>query len=255
MKRYAVAIAGCLLWLQASARSQTITDVNTHAWFMYFGDHPVSDRWGVHLEAQARRSDVVNRWQQLLLRPGVNWQLRSNIMLTAGYAYVRTHPYGDFPGKATFPEHRIFQQALIKHKAGKLGVQHRLRLEQRYVGKIGAQTVPDGWEYRNRFRYMLRGDIPLQRDALKRKGFYVGLYDEVFLGFGANRGPQAVDQNRAYGALGYNFGKIGKLETGYLHQYVPQRNGRIVEHNHTLQVAFYSSFPFRKKSEARSPIR
>lgn len=227
--------------------AQKIQDLNSHGWFMYFGDHPVSDRWGLHLEGQWRRADGITQWQQLLLRPGVNYSLKPNLILTLGYGFVRTHPYGDFPGPRVFPEHRVFQQLLAKHKGGPFRWQHRFRLEQRLIdqGRLGG---PSEWQYRNRFRYMLRSDFPLQREALARKGAYLGLYDEVFLAFGGHRGPQAVDQNRAYGAIGYNFGLIGRLEAGYMHQYVPQRNGRIVEHNHTAQVAFYSNFPFRKSS-------
>lgn len=211
---------------------------------MYFGDHPVSERWGVHLEGQIRRTGVISGWQQFMVRPAVNYTLNDNFMVSGGYAFIRSHPYGDFPSGAVFPEHRTYQQLLAKHKAGPIPIQHRFRLEQRWIGLVRSpgEEVFD-WQYRNRFRYMLRGDIPLRRDGK----LYIGLYDEIFLNFGANSGPKALDQNRAYGALGYNFGRIGKLEVGYLHQYVPQRNGVIVEHNHTLQVAFYSTFPFRKQ--------
>ena len=97
------------------AGAQTIQDTNLHAWFMYFGDHPVNDRWGVHLESQVRRANAGLTWQHLLIRPGINYQLNKNVMLTAGYAYVRTSPYGDVPAKTAFPEHRVFEQALIKY--------------------------------------------------------------------------------------------------------------------------------------------
>lgn len=103
----------------------------------------------------------------------------------------------------------------------------------------------EDWQTRNRFRYMLRADIPLPIGNAQRFG--IGLYDEFFVQFGANRGIRALDQNRAYGALTYKITKTNRIEFGYLHQYVPQRNGRIVEHNHTLQFALYSSTPFRKK--------
>jgi Protein of unknown function (DUF2490) len=221
------------------------TDTNFHNWLMYFGDHPVSDHWGIHLEGQFRRTNGGLAPQQLLLRPGLNYQLNSHLMLTGGYAFVRTSRYGDFPGVAAFPEHRFFEQALIKHKVGKIPIQHRLRLEQRLVGSV---PVPDadveGWDTRHRFRYMLRGDIPLPFRMGGEKRFGIALYDEAFYQFGANRGARYFDQNRAYGALTYKLTKTNRLEFGYLHQYVAQRNGLIVEHNHTLQVALYSVTPF-----------
>jgi hypothetical protein len=232
----------CLIAALAPSFAQTTTDTNAHAWFMYFGDHPLTSRWGVHLEGQYRRSDLGLRWQQLLLRPGVNFQINRYASATVGYAFVNSYPYGDFPSKATLPEHRVFEQLWIKHPVGRVGMQHRLRLEQRAV-----QVIPDDdnsrreTELRHRFRYMLRGDIPLS------ERFYLGLYDEFFLGFGGNRGVRYLDQNRAYGALGLRVSAFEKFEVGYLHQYVPQRNGRIIEHNHTLQVALFSSRPFRRE--------
>src|SRR5690606_28439385 len=98
----------------------------------------VSERWGVHLEGQWRRHDGPLAPQQLLLRPGVNFQVNDAVMLTAGYAFVDTHRYGDFPAPARFPEHRVFQQAAVSHAVGRTRLAHRYRLEQRYIG----QTSP-----------------------------------------------------------------------------------------------------------------
>ncbi|MEX2262765.1 MAG: DUF2490 domain-containing protein [Bryobacteraceae bacterium] len=242
--RTAVTVAA-LLFTQAAAAQSTgprLRDTNANGWFMYFGDHPVSEKWGIHLEGQWRRYDVITRWQQLLLRPGVNYELNRSVMFTVGYGYINTWPYGDFPAADAFPEHRIFQQVLLKHKAGKVDLQHRYRLEQRFIGEVGRREDGskqiESWRYQNRFRYMLRGSIPL------RGPWYVGLYDEIFLHFAPNFGPNVFDQNRAYGALGYNFGRIGRLETGYMNQLLAQRNGRVLEVNHTLQLGFYSNLPF-----------
>jgi len=87
------------------------TDSNFHGWLMYFGDHPVSDRWGAHLEAQFRRTNGGLDPQQLRLRPAVNFTVNPHLMLTGGYAYVRTSRYGDYPAVAAFPENRFFEQA------------------------------------------------------------------------------------------------------------------------------------------------
>lgn len=240
--------SGFFLAGQASIPAQTLDDHNAHAWFMYFGDHPVSDRWGIHLEAQARRSNIAGTWQQFMFRPGVNYQLNSHVMLTAGYAYVRSHPYGSFPANARFPEHRIFQQVLVKHAWKRTSFQHRFRQEQRFVGQVPRPNAEvDDWQYRNRFRYMVRNDIPLPFRTGAERRFGIALYDEIFLNFGANRGPRVLDQNRAYIALTYKATKNNRVEFGYLHQYIPQRNGRIYEHNHTLQFAWYSVTPFRKQ--------
>ena len=229
-----------------SQNSQRISTVNTNGWYNYFGDHAVSERWGVHLEGQWRRHDVITQWQQLLLRPGINFSPNKNVMLTAGYAFVDTYPYGEFPVAYRFPEHRIFEQVILKHELGKLGLQHRYRLEQRYLGQKAepSDTRIDFWRYENRFRYMMRVNIPLGEG----KRFHLGVYDEIMVNFGNNVGANIFDQNRAYAAIGYSLSKSTKLEVGYLLQILQQRNGRVIEYNNTFQFSIISTAPiFRSK--------
>jgi hypothetical protein len=226
-----------LLILPALAAAQTeskIFDHNAHAWYMYFGDHKFSRKWGLHAEGQWRRSDASAKWQQFLIRPGINYHVNRNVMLTAGYGFIKSYPYGDFPStNAAFPEHRIYQQALVKQKFGRVDWQHRLRSEQRWIG------AGQAWRAQDRFRYMGRADLPLKGP------WSLGIYNEIFLNYGRNVAPGAFDQNRAYVAAGYKAGTLGRIEFGYMHQAVAQRNGRVIESNHTLQVAFFSSAPVR----------
>jgi hypothetical protein len=224
-----------------SVCADTQSDQNANAWLMYFGDHPLNSRWGIHAEGQFRRSDLGLQWQQLLIRSGINYQLNRYTTLTLGYAFVNNYPYGDVPAAATFPENRIYQQLWIRHAVGWLKLQHRARLEQRFVRVPPPEPQsPNDWMFRQRFRYMLRGDLPLPGT----KRFSLGLYEEFFLAFGSHRGSRYLDQNRAYGALGMKLGQFEKLEIGYLYQYIPKAT--VTEHNHTLQIALFSSRPLRK---------
>lgn len=216
-----------------------------HGWYMYFGDHPLKDsRWGLHLEGQWRRDAVLPRAQQLLLRPALNYEVSKSLMLTAGYAWVSTHRYGEYPVRVPFPEHRIWQQALLKHSAGKVQLSHRYRLEQRFLGE---QTpLPDGsrrldrYRYENRFRYLFRVMVPL------RGKYSLALYDEMMFNFGRNVAANVFDQNRAYAAVAYSLPRSSRLEVGYMNQILQQRNGRIFESNHTLQIGIFSTMRFGK---------
>jgi hypothetical protein len=233
--RLTPAVAG-LLFCAGGMLAQA--DHNAHGWFMYFGDHPLGkSQWGLHLEGQWRRHDVVAKWQQLLLRPAVNYQVSKNVMLTGGYAFVETYRYGDFPARQRFPENRIWQQALITTRFRGQDWQHRLRLEQRFFGGYAAR-------YENRFRYLLRTSIPL---PFANRKYYLGLYDEIMYNFGRDVAFNVFDQNRAYVALGRSIARDTRLEIGFLEQTIQQRNGRVFEHNHTLQVAIYSKLPFGRR--------
>ena len=105
------------LFASAAVHAADKQDHNSHLWLNYVGDHPIGDGpWGVHLESQVRRADFGKNWQQFMVRPGVNYAFTPALSASLGYAYVETHPYGDYPALDTFPEHRIWQQLIYTHK-------------------------------------------------------------------------------------------------------------------------------------------
>src|SRR5215203_2208700 len=143
--------------LQAQSSLPKILDFNKHLWVNYSGEHAVKGPWGVHFDAQWRRSDLGTAWQQYQLRPALNYQLSKDVLLTTGYAFTRAYPYGDFPVAEAFPEHRIYQQMVVTKRARSLNVQQRTRLEQRWI----RYPNQNRWTYQNRFRHMVRVEIPI----------------------------------------------------------------------------------------------
>ncbi|RYD55385.1 MAG: DUF2490 domain-containing protein [Sphingobacteriales bacterium] len=226
-----------------AAQPVRIYDKNTNAWFMYFGDHQLTKKWGLHTELQLRRHDVISDPQQLLLRTGINYNLSPRAMATLGYAFVETYPYGDYPAATAFPEHRIYQQLLLKDQYGIAALQHRFRLEQRWITFANQPSAI----YLNRARYMFRTNIALAGKTIDKGELYIGLYDEIFINFGKNVAKNVYDQNRLYLALGYKASAAMALEAGYMNQNVAQRNGTIFEDNHTLQFSIIYNADFRKK--------
>ena len=218
---------------------------NTNAWIMYFGDHAFARRWALHAEGQVRRSDVVDGWQQLLLRPGLTYTLTPGVRVTAGYAYVETWPYGEQPVAARFPEHRLWQQLQLGHATGRVGWQHRYRLEQRWVEVPLGDTARDR-RYTNRMRYLARATLPLRGRTLDAGEPYASVYDEVFANWGRNVGRNVLDQNRLYGALGWRLGATTRVEAGYLQQLVLTADGVQAERNHTLQFGIFQGAPLRR---------
>ena len=200
-----------------------LAETHVRSWSSYFGDHRLTQKWGVHFDGQYRR-DLSENWNQLLLRPGVNYYVRPNLFLTQGYAWIRT---GN--GLAVTSEHRSWQQVQYMPMALGVVMSHRVRLEQRWIA-VGA-----GHRYQNRIRYFYRTELPATSK------YFVGLQNEVFFGFGQNRGAAVYDQNRAYVSVGKRFGSIGRIEIGYMYQNLLQRNGVVREHNHIVVISFLSS--------------
>lgn len=234
------------------AQSPRIHTQNANGWYMYNGDHNVSDRWGVHLEAQWRAHDIIAGKQQLLLRTGVNYYFSSQAFATVGYCFVETYPYGEFPVKAAYPEHRLWEQVQLKNVYNRFEVVNRFRLEQRWLKlpvSNNGEYVPGDAVYVNRARLLNRVSVPLKGKTITDKSLYLSLYDEIMLGFGKHVGYNIFDQNRAYIALGYKIPKVGRLEVGFLEQTILKPDGIKVENNHTLQVGLTSNLDFYKKKQ------
>jgi hypothetical protein len=231
--------------------AQKDISTHTHAWVMYFGNHRLSERWGIHTEYQWRRADLFDEWQQSLLRLGIDYFAANGCQFTGGYAFVRTYPYGEQPIGHNFDEHRVWEQLILKSKLGRVDVQHRYRLEQRFlenwVKDASGNYVLDGYLFRQRARYRLMATIPLSRKEMANNTLFLTAYDEPFLGFGKGIAKNILDQNRLYFALGWRFNPNFNVQLGYLNQYIVKKDGIQAERNHTLQIGITNNLDFRKK--------
>lgn len=231
--------AGCF----GQSPTGRIVDPNANTWFAYFGDHPLTatSKWGGLTEGHIRRSDGLSLWQQWLFREGISYRVVPSVEIVGGFVYSRTYPYGDFPAVRAYAERRAYEQASYRRIAGKVEVEHRVRLEQRWVeSAAGSQPV---WRYQNRARYQLKGSIPFGSRQASNRPWYVFGGDELFVPFGPNHGPGLLDQNRLFGGVGYRINSYNRLEVAYLNQLIYQRNGLVEESNHTLRVQFSSAVP------------
>lgn len=215
-----------------------LIDFNNNLWLSYSGDHVVSGRWGLHFDGHWRRAELGTTWQQFLFRPGVNFALSRSVSLSGGYAYIKTYPYGDYRARTTVEEHRTHQQVVFRHAGQSASVQHRVRLEQRFVRYPDPQ--PRRWTYQNRVRYLIRADLPLAKAAGGRTSWYVPISNEVFIGIAPNYGARPFDQNRLTISIGRALA-AARVEVGYMKHFVGQRNGRIFEFNNTFLITVSSN--------------
>ena len=229
-------------FISRSAQAQVERKYTTHVqgWYLYKGDHFFTDKWGLNTELHLRRARFVDPLQ-LVAQGGLHYKLSNEVQLSGAYTFTHTHPYSDNPALNHFSEHRLTEQALLKADYGPFLVQHRFRLEQRFIKR----PTQENTTYLNRTRYQLKATLPLLGGTLEEKEPYVAASNEVFINFGENVQANIFDQNRAYAGVGYKISKAASLEIGYLHQLVQQSNGLNFLSNHTLQVQVGYNLDFR----------
>lgn len=240
-----IAILFLALSYSAFSQNDRLNDYNNTNWLQTFHTISLHKKWSLHLEYQWRRENGLKDWQQGLLRVGANYKVNDNITAHAGYAWVETFPYGEYPiaNNGTFPEHRIYEQLSFRQPIKKLVFTHRFRIEQRWLGRVKAGTNREieGWNFLHRFRYQFRTQYPFYTKADKQ--FYGAAADEIFIGAGKKVGVNIFDQNRIFVLLGYKFNKRIAIEAGYFNQTLMQgrriNNQTIVQRNNGFVISSF----------------
>ncbi len=222
-----------------TAQNDRVNDYNNINWAQLFITKSLNKKTDWLIEYQWRRTNGLKYWQQGLFRTALQYKPNNNIALTAGYAQAETFAYGDFPiaSNGTFPEHRLFEQVLMKQSLSKLNISHRFRIEQRFIGRVKAGTDREieKWLLSNRFRYMLKLQYPFN------KNFYGWCGDELMLSAGKNVGVNIFDQNRIHLNLGYKVNNRISVELGYINQTLQQgrrvNNATIVQRNNGIVLS------------------
>ena len=222
-------------WGQSAERTVSNQD---HTWLMAFGNHRLTETWGLHTEYQFRRTGWGGGWQQSLLRVGLDRHLQDGAMLTAGYGWIRSFPYGEQPIAETFDEHRIWQQLITQSQTGPLKWLHRYRLEQRYMDR------KDNPSWQHRVRYFVQVTCPLP----SKPQWSFSAYEEAFVGLRSLTSPTVnlLQQNRLALALNRAWASGTSVQLGYLHQVLWKGDGLRVEQNHTLLLGVRHDLDVRK---------
>lgn len=234
--------------------------VNQNAWINHTITWSIAPKWSIYQEVQWRRNEYFNFPQQTLLRSGVTRDFGNGLSATAGYGYIYTSAYGEIPVKASFTEHRAWEQIQQKNTHQNFEFITRLRLEQRWIETPGEVHInnttyqPNDMIYSNRARFMEKVNIALNQtdQPFQNNCIYLSLMDECFASFGTNVTTNVFDQNRAFVGIGYVVPKLGRLELGYLNQTINKGYGAVLEDgesrilnkrevNHTLSLALFTT--------------
>jgi len=189
-------------------------------WMMYIGNNPISEKYSIWNEIQYRDRRVLGDFTQLIVRTGLNYSLSNEAQVLLGYAYI----FAD-PTESSYHEHRLFQQGIHRHAISSLGIQHRVRLEERFVEEKDMSV---------RFRYFLGATYPLNMHAMNTGAIYTSAFNEIFV----NMADAAFDRNRIYGAIGYQWSPYIRTELGYMSQITSQTT------QNQLQIAIFTNNPW-----------
>lgn len=183
-------------------------------WIAYFGDNKINKIVGIHSELQLRSFFVPDNVGTVIARVGVNFYIKSFIMGTVGYGYIFSNPDHDQIHASRTSEHRIWEQMLFRQKTKAVFMEHRFRLEQRFVQNLSNQTS----SVSHRIRYRFQTLFPLYTISPHLRHLFISVNDEIMLNFKPEP-AQIFDRNRFYAGLGYQVSPKLNIQLGYMNQF------------------------------------
>ena len=227
---------------QAQTPQKDVQD-QEQVWLAYFNQSRLSKHWGAWLDLHARRVDWLDRWNTMIVRPGITYYVNDHVRITAGYAWV-----GHFPNAETLrPEHRPWQQVLWTSRSKKLQTQQWVRLEERFNRKFDNGELQEGHDFNFRVRYLLALLVPLKGDYIQKGVPFLSFNDEVHLNAGKQIVYNYFDQNRLFLGIGYQFTKSLNAQVGYMNLFQQLPQGNRFNNNHVIRLFFFHNLDLRKQ--------
>jgi hypothetical protein len=201
-------------------------------WTAYaWSTHVAKSNWGLQGDIQLRNWDIYKDLEQHLVRAGVTYSPdSSNVTYAIGLASLTSSQFGD--GTDTNTESRTFQEAAFLQRVGqRIQLSHRVRVEQRWI---------ENQDFRTRYRYSLRMEVPLNQSNLEHGLWSLMVSNELFLNgerkIGSNQHVDFFDRNRSYAGVSHRFKDGMTLQFGYMHQWTDNL------HKGQLQLGFSHHF-------------
>lgn len=224
MKRY-IALLSLLLSLNTFAQSPIEDQLGS--WFTYVGNYRLSDKVSISNCVQSWHYEIADNFNFLFTNVALNYYISPKVTTTFSYGFMDSDSGFEKNGPHTY-ENRLFEQIGYKHTLAKLPIDHRLRIEQRFLNKATDNV------FHNRLRYRLGTKLKIN------KSLFIRLNNE-FITTIQTKTNDGFSENRLYGALGINVFKSANIQVGYLNRKIKGLN------LHRLQLGFFYKADLRKK--------
>ena len=165
------------------------------SWYIYNGFYYLSPKIELFADTQLRLYEPVSNTERFLIRPYLSYYFNKQSNIGLGIEYHKSYSYAESgQEKPDSDEIRLTLQGMLFNFFDRTTLQHRYRLEQRWVDGISKQ----------RARYRLQATIPLNNKSLTPGTWFVNVNNEIMITIGQDLG---FNQNWTYFAPGYQFTK------------------------------------------------
>jgi hypothetical protein len=215
-----------LFIVPTSLRAQKSITNQSLYWIRYYNIWTINDKWAWHNEVDNRRFLTINRQHHLITHSRIHYKLAPNADVALGLTYSLQSPhdpYGD--SRLVVPERRIYQESNFSSPLSeRWTLQHRVRIDQRFIRRTQGAELAEGYDFNFRFRYRLQVSCLLSNPTRKHRTT-LKLSDELMVNAGKSIVYNHFDQNRIYIGIEQQMHKHLSVELGYLNWYQQRASG------------------------------
>jgi hypothetical protein len=233
--KFLILIAFFPLVILGQVKAEKVINHQTQTWVSINTVTKFNEHWGIIADAHIRSNDLFKSNSFYLLRGGISYIPNTTISITGGYAHLWLAPTRE--SWTTYSdENRIYQQAQLYTKAGKVSIVQRIRNEQRWQEKIVNDEPTGENRFTNRVRYLISFNIPVFK---KKTAPTLVVSDEILIQFGKEIVYNTFDQNRLFLGIKQSINPKWSYDFGYMNVYQQKISGNQYDLNHTIRLFFY----------------
>jgi hypothetical protein len=234
------------LVILGQVKTEKVINNQTQTWVSINTNTKLSEHWGIIADAHIRSNELFKDNSFYFLRGGVTYIPNTTVSITGGYAHMWLAPTKE--GWTTYSdENRIYQQAQLNTKVGKVSIVQRIRNEQRWQEKIANDESTGENRFTDRVRYLISFNIPVFK---KKTAPTLVVSDEILIQFGKEIVYNTFDQNRLFIGIKQSINPKWSYDFGYMNVYQEKSSGYQYDINHTLRLFFY----LNTKIKAKTPV-
>ncbi|MEO0553234.1 MAG: DUF2490 domain-containing protein [Bacteroidota bacterium] len=235
---------------QEEARETNYKEPITALWINTYGNIRMSNRlfWIAQTHFRMEENDdtpFIGQVAQIYNRHAVSYLFSKKFNASlGGVLRVNYNTNRTSEQKNTVPEWRIWHQYLFAMPMSRMMVYHRIRIEHRWSKGFNDES---DYIFRNRWRYMLKFKVPLNKPKLGPNTFYVSPEAELIMQSGKPVIDSPMEDLRLHTSFGYILNPRITVAAGLMYsQGQDLADGDTYKQKWTMRFHLYFSPDFRK---------
>lgn len=225
LKKLFLLIFMSLIIFKLEAQTKQVDKQNLY-WIRYYNQLSINNKITWHNEFEDRRFIEKNKQHHFIAHSRLHYKILPTTDVAFGVTFGLQSPQDpNATSNLVVPETRIVQEINYNNSITKrLSLQHRLRVDERFIHKNNGKELLDGYDFNFRFRFRIQASYKLNKENSKTTST-LKASDELMINFGKKIVYNQFDQNRIYVGFEQSLSKNISAELGYLHWYQQRASG------------------------------